>query len=82
MVSRIIWEDEGRKTRKLFHFVDRTWNDEGNIFEWKHQFGNQAKIMITDLLPYLKSLYGDLVESYLSPGAISIQSKQRWNKEK
>ena len=37
---------------------------------------------MTGLLPYLKSLYGDSVESYFSPGAVGMQSKQRWDHEK
>ena len=37
---------------------------------------------MTGLLPYLKSLYGDTVESYFSQGAASMQSNQRWDKDK
>ena len=37
---------------------------------------------MTGLLPYLKSLYSDTVESYFSQGAVSIQSKQLWDKGK
>ena len=37
---------------------------------------------MTGLLPYLKSLYGDSDESDFSPGTVSMQSKQRWDKEK
>ena len=37
---------------------------------------------MTGLLPYLKSLYSDTVESYFSPGTVGMQSKQRWYKEK
>ena len=37
---------------------------------------------MTGLLPYLKSIYGDTVESYFSQGAVSMQSNQRWDKDK
>jgi len=33
MISRILWEYKLRKMRQLFHSVDSTWNDEGNIFK-------------------------------------------------
>ena len=77
MISRIMREDEKGKTRQLYHSVDSTWNDEGAIFGWHPQFDDQAQIVMTGLLPYLKSLYGDSVESYFSPGAVGMQSKQR-----
>ena len=34
------------------------------------------------LLPYLKSKYGDTVESYYLPDAVSMQSRERWGKGK
>ena len=37
---------------------------------------------MTGLLPYLKYIYGDTVESYFSAGEVSMQSKQIWDKEK
>ena len=82
MISRIMWEDESGKTRQLFHSVDSTWNEEGTIFGWHPQFGDQAQIVMTGLLPYLRSIHGHTVESYFSAGAVSMQSKQRLNKEK
>ena len=82
MISRIMREDENGTMRQLFHSVDSTWNDEGTIFGWHPQFDDQAQIVMTGLLPYLKSMYGDSVESYFSPGAVGMQSKQRWDQEK
>ena len=68
--------------RQLFHSVESTCNDEVIIFERHSQFSDQAQIVTTGLLPYLKSLYGDSVEYYFSPGAVDMQSKKRWDKEK
>lgn len=62
--------------------VDSTWNDEGTIFGWHPQFKDQAQTVMTGLLPYLKLLYGSTVESYFPPGAVTIQSTQRWDKNK
>jgi len=64
MISRSMWEDGDKKMRQLFHSVDSTWNDEGTIFGWHPQFKDQAQIVMTELLPYLKSIYGATVESY------------------
>ena len=82
MISCIIWEDELGKMRQLFHSVDIIWHGEGTIFGWHPQFEDQAQIIMTGLLLYLKSLYGASVESYFSPDAFSIQSKQRRDKNK
>ena len=82
MISKIMWEDDDKKNRQLFHSVDSTWNDEGTIFGWHPQFDDQAQTVMTGLLPYLKSQYGDTVESYFSPGAVTMQSKQRWDEDK
>ena len=82
MISRIMREDENGKTRQLFHSVDNTWNDEGTIFGWHPQFEDQAQKVMTGLLPYLKGEYGDSVETYFSQGAVTMQSKQRWDSEK
>ena len=51
MISRIMWEDEEKKMRQLFHSVDSIWNDEGTIFGSYPQFGDQAQIVMTGLLP-------------------------------
>ena len=82
MISRIMWEDDSGKSRQLFHSVDSTWNDEGTIFGWHPQFEDQAQSVMAGLLPYLKSKYGDSVESYFSQGAVAMQSRQRWDKDK
>ena len=80
MISRIMWEDGNGKTRQLFHSVDSTWNDEGIIFCWHPQFADRSQIVMTGL--YLKSLYGNTVKSYFSQGTVSMQSNQRWDKDK
>jgi len=77
-----MWEDAGSKMRQLYHLVDSTWNDEYTIFGWYPQFGDQAQIVMTGLLPYLRSLYGATIESYFLQGAVSMQSRQHWGKEK
>ena len=82
MISKIMWEVDDKKNRQLFHSVDSTWNDEVTIFGWHPQFDVQAQTVMTGLLPYLKSQYGDTVESYFSPGAVTMQSKQRWDEDK
>ena len=82
MISRIMWEDESGKSRQLFHSVNSTWNDEGTIFGWHPQFEDQSQYAMAGLLPYLKSKYGDSVESYFSQGAVAMQSRQRWDKDK
>ena len=56
MISRIMWEDRLGKMRQLFHSIDSPCNDEGTIFGWYPQFVDQAQIVITGLLLYLKSL--------------------------
>jgi len=58
-----MWEDSGSKVRQLYHSIDSIWNDEGTIFGWYPQFGDQAQHVMASLLPYLKSLYGANVES-------------------
>ena len=82
MISWITWEDDQGKMHQLYHSVDSRWNDKGNIFGWHPQFDDQAQIFMTGSLPYLKSFYGNTVKLYFSPGAVSMQSKQRWDKEK
>ena len=82
MTSKIMWEDDDKKNRQIFHLVDSTWNDEDTIFGWHLQFDDQAQTVMTVLLPYLKSQYGDTVESYFSPGAVTMKSKQRWDEDK
>ena len=72
MISRIMWDDEDGKMRQLYHSVDSTWNDEGTIFECHPLFENQAQTVMTGLLPYLKSMYGDSVESYFSQGTVTM----------
>ena len=58
------------------------WNDEGTIFGLHPQFEDQAQSVIAMLLPHLKSKYRDTVESYFSPGAVAVQLRQRWDKDK
>ena len=72
MISRIMWKNENGKTRQLFHSINIILNDEGTVFGWHPQFGDQAQIFMTRLLPYLKLLYGNPVELYFSPGAVGI----------
>lgn len=67
-----MWEDENKKMTQLFHSVDSIWNDEGTIFGWYSQFVDQAQSVTTWLLPYLRLQYGDSVESYFSPGVVSM----------
>ena len=81
MISKIMWEDGDKNNRQLFHSADSTWNDESTIFGWHPRFDDQAQTVMTGLLPHLKYQYGDTVESYLSPGAVTMQSKQRWNED-
>lgn len=57
MISLIMWEDGQGKMRQLFYLVDNTLNDEGTLFDWHPQIGDQAHIVMTGMLLYLKSLY-------------------------
>ena len=77
-----MWEDAGGKMRQLYHLVDSTWNAESTIFGWQPQFGNQAQIVMTRLLPYLRSLYGATIEPQFLQGAVSMQSRKYLDKEK
>ena len=77
-----MWEDELGKIHQLFHYVESTWNNEGTIFAWHPQFGDQTQIVMTGLIQYLKLFYSNTVESYFSPGAASTQSNQQWDKTK
>jgi len=61
MILRITWEDVHGKMWQLYHSIESTWNDEGILFGWEPQFGNQAQIMMTGLLPYIKPLCGATV---------------------
>ena len=58
-----MWEDTIGKMWQLVRSVDSTWNDKSTIFGWYPQFNDQAQIIMTGLLSYLKSLYGTTFES-------------------
>lgn len=45
------------------------------FYGWHPQFGNETQIVMTWLLPHLKSIYGNSVESYFLPGDVGMPSK-------
>ena len=82
MLSRIQWEDKKGKQRQLFHSVDDTYKMDGVIFTWHPEFDDQASVVMTGLLAYLKTEYGSSVEKYFTPDCREMQSAQVWDKEK
>ena len=62
MISRIQWKDKRGKQRQLFHSVDDTYRMDGVIFTWHPEFDDQASMVMTGLLAYLKAEYGTSVE--------------------
>ena len=82
MISRIQWKDKRGKQRQLFHSVDDTYKMDGVIFTWHPEFDDQASMVMTGLLAYLKAEYGTSVEKYFTPDCRELQGGQTWDKEK
>ena len=68
--------------RQLFHSVEDTYKMNGIIFTWHPEFDDQASMIMTGLLAYLKTEYSDSVEQYFTPDCISMQGGQKWDVEK
>jgi len=82
MISRIQWKDKSGNERQLFHSVDDTYNKNGVIFTWHPEFDDQASMVMTGLLAYLRAEYGDSVEQYFTSDCIDMQSGQKWDASK
>ena len=82
MVSQIHWTDKTGKERQLFHSIDETFRGDGVIFAWHPEFDDQANMVMTGLLAYLKSIYGTVVEEYFTEDCIAMQAHQKWDMAK
>ena len=82
MISRIQWTDNEGKQKQLFHSVDETYRQDGVVFAWHPQFDDQANIVMSGLLAYLRTEYGDSVEKYFNEDCLMMQGSQKWDKDK
>ena len=66
----------------LFQFVDETCRQDGVVFVWHPEFDDQASMVMSGLLPYLKTEYGDSVIQYFNEDCITMIDLQKWDKDK
>ena len=64
----------------LFHSVDRSMGKNGGItFQFLPELESEARLMISNLLPYLHYLYGDQTKQCFTPSAVDRLSKCKWD---
>ena len=66
----------------LFHSVDRsTGKSDGISFQFLPELESEARLMISNLLPYLHYHYGDKASSCFTPSAVERLSDCKWDPE-
>ena len=64
----------------LFHSVDRaTRKGSGIIFQFLPELESEARLMISNLLPYLQHHYGDIVKQCFTPSAVDRSNECTWD---
>ena len=66
----------------LFHSVVDTYLQDVVVFAWHPDFDDQASMVMSGLLPYLKNEYGESVKQYFNEDCITMQDLQKWDKDK
>ena len=65
----------------LFHAVGRDWRGR-IIFNYLRNKANEACMIIDGLIPYLQHQYGDQVNLFFDPEALSEKERWHWDEEK
>ena len=66
----------------LFHSVDRsTGKMSGISFQFLPELESEARLMISNLLPYLHHHYGDIASKCFTPSAVERLSDCKWDPE-
>ena len=62
----------------LFHSVDRA-KQSGITFQFLPELESEARIMISNLLPYLHYHYGDITKACFTPSAVERLNDCKWD---
>ena len=66
----------------LFHSVDRSTAKMGGIaFQFLPELESEARLMISNLLPYLHHHYGDIAKKCFTPSAVERLTDCKWDPE-
>ena len=64
----------------LFHSVDRSTGKAGGIaFQFLPELESEARLMISNLLPYLHHHYGDIATKCFTPSAVDRLNECKWD---